>query len=703
VNDLALREARFPEQAWLIDDLVPLASFILLVAGPKVGKTALMLPIALRVAREGRRVLYVALDDSARRIRQRSMMAHPMSTTEHQNLMYKFMWKPTSPLIAFAELGAELESARANGVPFDLVVIDTYGQMIGRRPTNVDMYRFDCEIGDLFKNLVEDHGCTVIASHHTNRSGGRVDDDDWLNSISGTNGMAGAADMIWGLYRSRGSRDGIWRATGNDFEEMELPITLGADMVWKPAEGLTATQAKHSGVPRLVLDYLSTVSEATFRELLDKTGANGNTLNSALTKLAQQNTVQSNGKHWSLTICEGNRVLGDVAREMFHGKPSAGLPVKQEVGASRSDDSAPTLTPLVPVGHLGAVDPIVPGPRADSVSRETGIAMEPVPEGGDNPAIGKMIQVAGKSTLKALYKMGRTPEEEAQIKEALAFQRVCLGGRGGQWALRPDLKDPPLGVLKAFDRKAAFWQGHPWLVPNQLRRVGRLTWAEIHEHRYAGLFSIIVPEWRHPTWPDPLGRTVRKGDEVLVTRDILARLHQLAGEEHLIFPNILHGWVGKGSEDLLSDWTSWCLEQRRTAPNRDEQSRRKIQQNTAMGSLRIVSPGKTPGLIDRWDWQYGFNSLHYAQLNRHAMKSINAGEPLRAVGNTDELVYEVPEGEDPRTWVPPTLRESVDKHRYAPKYIMPGPTWNIGRWREHEKYSLWYWENEEWVNGKQTP
>lgn len=682
VNDLQLREAQFPEQEWLIDDLVPLAVFILLVAGPKVGKTALMLPIALRLAREGRRVLYAALDDSPRRIRQRSMMAHPMSSPEHENLWFKFLWKPGSPSVAFAELAADLEQARAAGRPFDCVIVDTYGQMIGRRPTNVDMYRFDCEMGDAFKNLVDEYGVTLIASHHTNRSGGRVDGEDWLNSISGTNGMAAAADMIWGLYRCRGSRDGVWKATGNDFEETELPVTLGLDMVWRPADGLTTAQAQHAGVPRQVLDYLATVPEAPFRELLAKTGANGNTLNSALTNLAQEGVVQSIGGVWSLTTSPVNRILTGLADSQFH--------VKQEAtGAVQGVQDAP-VTPMVPAQRTAEPEP---------VSRET--VLESVPEGGDNPAIGKMIQVAGKSRMKALFTMARTPEEVAEIKEALNFQNVCLGGRSSQWALKPDPKQP-LGVVKSFDRKAAFWQGHPWLVPNQLRRVGRLTWAEIHEHKYAGLFSIIAPEWSHPSWPDPLGRTVRKGEEVLVTRDTLARLHQLDREDHLTFPNILHGWVGKGTEDLLLDWTSWCMEQRRTAPDGAEQGRRKAQQNTALGNLRVTAPGKTPGIIDRWDWQYGFTALHYAQANRHGMRSLQAGEPLCAVGNTDELVYEVPDGEDPLTWVPFTLREHVNRSRYAPKYIMDGSVWNLGRWREHEKYSLWFWKNGEWTRGTQT-
>lgn len=679
INDLQLRGLQFPEQRWLVEEILPAACYILLLAGPKVGKTALMLPLALMVARAGGRVAYYALDDSARRVRNRSMMAHPMSTPEHENLWFNPTWRPRTVAEAFGELAATLEKARSTGMPFDLIVIDTYGQFIGRRPSGVDLYRYDCDQGDAFKALAEEYGCTILVSHHTRKSG-KVDDEDWLEQASGTNGMAGAADMIWGLYRSRNSRDGTWKTTGNDFAETELPVTLGSDMVWRPSEGLSTFRAKHSGVTRQVLDVMADGQHRTFKDLQAKTGANYNTLNSALTRLSNEGALINLEGRWAQTEHPNNRVMS-----VETVKPAEVDAHETSAGSSEGDSLDPWQAPTPTAGDETMV--------ADPVPRETDVELR-VPDPA-NRAMSQMAQLIFNTEKGSRLKPLRTLDPD--IKALIPYDRVCVGGKGRQWSLKVE---PPEGsILKSFDRKAAYFQGRPWLVPNKLTRRGPITWEEIRAEKWAGFFATHSSTWNHKSIANPWGTGFPVGTAVLVDRNLYARFVDLADRGYMTLPTIEWALTGKGSEVLMERWLQDCIaDRKRYADNPEMLSTLKEQQSATIGSLRKIG---VPGWIDRPDWNYGFPSLHYAQMNRYSEDAYNLGEQLVGVGNTDELVFVVPEGENPYTWIPESMQAHVAAGRFVPKYVMDGSTWNTGGWQKKESQATAYLENGKWIyNGE---
>lgn len=53
--------------------------------------------------------------------------------------------------------------------------------------------------------------------------------DDFLAEVSGTNGLAGAADATLVLKRSRGKADGVLHITGRDVDENEHALTFQPD------------------------------------------------------------------------------------------------------------------------------------------------------------------------------------------------------------------------------------------------------------------------------------------------------------------------------------------------------------------------------------------------------------------------------------------------------------------------------------------
>jgi AAA domain-containing protein len=653
ISDPALREMWFPELLWLIPNELPIG-YTLIIGAPKVGKTALILPLAQRLAGEGKRVLYIKLDDSLRRMKTRTIMAAPRAVLP--TLWYLDGWQPRTRDEAFYQLGAWIAQLLMDGQGLDAVFIDTYGRFIGER-TGRDVFSADYSAGAMFKHICEQHNTSLIVTHHARKAGG--DSEDWLDMVSGSAGMAASADSIWYITRTRGGRDGTLHITGNDMEESEKPVVLGPDMVWRWNNTITAAQARHSGVPRAVLDFLMKEPEASASRIVAFLGAPANTVHVALQRLGSEGLLEWKraGKDciWSLTVCADNRVQSDPA-----GPPSF---ASGEAAPAGSRASVPPETAPAP-GRHAAADPA-----------------EVVPvRAGSGQTTSKLVEFLSSDD-KRLYPLFKLDDE---IKKAIPWDRMCLGGKGNQFGLFPS-GPPDDGLVFRFDRKAAYWSSEPWVVPNVLTRSGPKTWDEIKGERLAGVFEIIPTPWVHKNMPSPYGLNKPRSRE-LVTRSTLNRLRMLStmvpGKTLglMEFPKILSGYTGRGTENLFTEWQNWCLLQRREAAHDEELlAYVKDDQNLAIGSMRIVGQNedgspKSPGVIDRWDWQYGFISHHYAMLNHYAIRSQIAGEPLIAMGNTDELVYWMPHG-TPRDWVPQTLKPMMERRQFALKAVESAHVW----------------------------
>ena len=64
--------------------------------------------------------------------------------------------------------------------------------------------------------------------------------DDFLVTVSGTNGIAGAADAVLLLERGRNNADGVLHITGRDVEETDYALSYDpADGAWNLLDGLS--------------------------------------------------------------------------------------------------------------------------------------------------------------------------------------------------------------------------------------------------------------------------------------------------------------------------------------------------------------------------------------------------------------------------------------------------------------------------------
>lgn len=216
-----------PPVEYVVPGIIP-EGLTLLVAPPKVGKSWMVLGIALAAAEGGnvfgaipvdrRPVLYLALEDGQRRLQSRQRKLG----IDHGPDGLMFLPRLDTP--AVAAIRAYLDR-HASDHP--LVILDTLGKVRGTYGGN-DAYGHDYSQMSALKDLVDAApGSSLLVVHHTNKG----EKTDFLDSVSGTQGLAGAADSILAIKRSRGTGDATLHVTSRDAAEGEYAVTM-TDGVW---------------------------------------------------------------------------------------------------------------------------------------------------------------------------------------------------------------------------------------------------------------------------------------------------------------------------------------------------------------------------------------------------------------------------------------------------------------------------------------
>ncbi|MFJ3655483.1 AAA family ATPase [Streptomyces nigra] len=225
-----LMAEHFPEPKWAVPGI--LAEGVSVLAGPpKVGKSWLSLGLGLSVAAgskafdsvpvEGGPVLYLALEDTPRRLQTRMgklLGGQPAPTG--LTLVTECPPFPQGGTEAIAQWLERNPEAR-------MVVIDVFAKMRGQSPVGVSAYDADYVAVGYAKRLADHYGVAVVLVHHVRKAGS----EDFLTEVSGTNGIAGAADATLVLKRARGQADGILHVTGRDVDEAEYALSF------QPASG----------------------------------------------------------------------------------------------------------------------------------------------------------------------------------------------------------------------------------------------------------------------------------------------------------------------------------------------------------------------------------------------------------------------------------------------------------------------------------
>lgn len=221
-----LMAVSFPEPTWAVPGLI--AEGVSLLAGPpKVGKSWLSLGLGLSIA-AGRPalgtidvdpgpVLYLALEDTPRRLqnRMRTVLAgHPPPAGLTLDTYCPALPNGGDTYIA----GWLNENPGAR-----LVVIDVFTKVRGTPPAGANSaYEADYAAVSRAKRLADTYGVPIVLVHHVRKAAA----EDFLATVSGTNGLAGAADAVLVLERARAQASGVLHVTGRDIDETDYALSF---------------------------------------------------------------------------------------------------------------------------------------------------------------------------------------------------------------------------------------------------------------------------------------------------------------------------------------------------------------------------------------------------------------------------------------------------------------------------------------------
>ena len=234
ISGAQLLNEEIPPLLWVIVDLLPVGlSF--LAGKPKIGKSWLVLGLIVAIvsrskaleyfnmaADEDVEVLYLALEDSKRRMQDRLKKIAPNIGDAANKIHLYFSWRPVEEkgLLALEQFLAEHPKCKA-------VFIDTFAR-VRSRSKNANDYYEDYDASAELKRIADRFGIALVAVHHVRKQAS----NDPFEMISGTTGITGAADTNFVLMRDHKNPDGKLHLTGRDIESQELAIAF-YDGVWK--------------------------------------------------------------------------------------------------------------------------------------------------------------------------------------------------------------------------------------------------------------------------------------------------------------------------------------------------------------------------------------------------------------------------------------------------------------------------------------
>lgn len=229
ITAAALQGKDIPPIRWIVENLIP-AGLNILAAPPKYGKSWAVLDLGLAVTAGGRflgyqtnpcDVLYLALEDSERRLKSRMM-----KLLAGKNAPAGFHFATAAHDMdngLFDELEGFLKPHPKTG----LIIIDTLQRVRGAVHGKEGAYAADYrEVGGL-KAFADRHGIAVLLVHHLRKM---ADDSDPFNRISGTNGLMGAADTALVLTKEkRGDENATLSIAGRDVESSDTILRFNKD------------------------------------------------------------------------------------------------------------------------------------------------------------------------------------------------------------------------------------------------------------------------------------------------------------------------------------------------------------------------------------------------------------------------------------------------------------------------------------------
>jgi hypothetical protein len=285
----------FPPIKWAVDNVI-VEGLNLFAGPPKVGKSWAALGVGVAVARGGVAfssipvdegdVLYLALEDTPRRLaeRLRKVLA---GGPPPDRLSFVTDCPPITDggIEKISGWLAQHPSAR-------LVVIDVFARVRGRRDPRANAYDADFAAMSTLQSLAGEYNVAILLLHHTRKASA----DDFLDEVNGSQGLAGAADSIIVLKRTRGSADAELHVTGRDVDEAVYALQFDPNIgVWSMLDG-PASDYRLGDTRHRVLAHIRDQGSATAKQLADVLHIKHDTARQTVKRMADAGQLDTDGR-----------------------------------------------------------------------------------------------------------------------------------------------------------------------------------------------------------------------------------------------------------------------------------------------------------------------------------------------------------------------------------------------------------------------
>jgi AAA domain len=293
-----LMRMHFPPPVWAVPGVI--AEGVTLFCGPpKVGKSWLSLGLGLTIAAgglalgsirvKGGPVLYLALEDTPRRLQLR--MGKLLDGQPAPSALTLATECPPLPQGGDEAIAAWLDRNR----DARMVVIDVFAKLRGMSAPGMSAYDADYAAVGRAKRVADAYGVAVVLVHHVRKAGS----EDFLDMVSGTNGLAGAADATMVLKRARGQADGALFVTGRDVDEAEYAMAFQpACGAWQLLDG-PASDHTIGNTRAEIIRHLRANPGSTPKMIAEATGLAAATVRQTCTRMLAdcQVTCDASGRY----------------------------------------------------------------------------------------------------------------------------------------------------------------------------------------------------------------------------------------------------------------------------------------------------------------------------------------------------------------------------------------------------------------------
>ncbi len=250
----ALMAAEFPPPRWAVDGIIP-EGLTLLCASPKFGKSWLGLGLGVAVATGGYAfgtvpvkqgdALVLALEDPPRRLQERLALLCGAANLERLHIWTT--WENVE----------ELDSWLTAHPDCRYVCVDVLKKVRGYGLKNESVYDGDYRALEPFKELADRHRVAIVVLHHVRKA----TSDDFLDTVNGSHGLAGTADTVIVMARSRMTNNSVMSLTSRDFAEDEKAFTFDPlTGQWRLLDG-PAIRHEVADTRRTILDTLDRTTQ----------------------------------------------------------------------------------------------------------------------------------------------------------------------------------------------------------------------------------------------------------------------------------------------------------------------------------------------------------------------------------------------------------------------------------------------------------